>query len=408
MFYVVLVKDFDDILQSRNKGPTTAVTATSAPTALSISSKMKKTISRGNSSVTSEPVQLDNGKWACNHRCKDKTAEGTDQPPKQSKKQVTEASNKRPQSGNCEAKSKISKDNIKLERQVEVIDLTKPEPTKKKLTSGVRAEKSSSKRKDRDETPTLHHSYSRRTPSPLSDDTLDPLQLPLPVRKVKAMKYTLSDGDDFEEFESLMGDFESSPTKNNIPAEKETSQTSEHRSPTNNADFEDSRDLFGEDDAMDDDALNHVNDKSMEVMSFKNLDDTPCIYSSQKKDCEGTVPAIQRHKADLLPLQAQSLQYNVDVLPTDQGVEDDNLFLTNPPTPTKGIPDTKVSGKENLDIFKLVPSKRRISDLTATEIPLAEGNIVDIQHQKGSPRSEHPRQIDPLLLEEFGAVAEFY
>lgn len=343
------------------------------------------------------------------HRCKHLCCrEGTDQPPKQSKKQVTEASNKRPQSGNCEAKSKISKGNIKLERQVEVIDLTKPEPTKKKLTSGVRAEKSSSKQKDRDETPTLHHSYSRRTPSPLSDDTLDPLQLPLPVRKVKAMKYTLSDGDDFEEFEPLMGDFESSPTKNNIPAEKETSQTSEHRSPTNNADFEDSRDLFGEDDAMDDDALNHVNDKPMEVMSFKNLDDTPCIYSSQEKDCEGTVPAVQRHKADLLPLQAQSLQYNVDVLSTDQGVEDDNLFLTNPPPPTKGIPDTKVSGKENLDIFKLVPSKRRISDLTATEIPLAEGNIVDIKHQKGSPRSEHPRQIDPLLLEEFGAVAEFY
>lgn len=67
---VVLVKDFDDI-QSRNKGP---VTATAVPAALPISSKVKKTISRGNSSVTSEPVQLENGKWACNHRCKDKTA----------------------------------------------------------------------------------------------------------------------------------------------------------------------------------------------------------------------------------------------------------------------------------------------------------------------------------------------
>ncbi|EFE33511.1 uncharacterized protein ARB_07456 [Trichophyton benhamiae CBS 112371] len=407
MFYVVLAKDFDDILQSRNKGPTTAATATVAPTALSISSKMKKTISRGNSSVTSEPVQLDNGKWACNHRCKDKTVEGTDQPPKQSKKQVTEASNKRPQSGNCEAKSKIFKDNIKLERQVEVIDLTKPGSTKK-LTGGPRAEKSSSKRKGRGQMPTLHHSYSRRTPSPLSDDTLDPLQLPLPARKVKAMKYTLSDGDDFEEFESLMGDFESSPTKNNISTEKEISQTSEHRSPTNNADFEDSGDLFGEDDAINDNSLNRLDDKSMEVMSSKNLDDTPCINTSQEKDSEGTAPAIQRFKADLLPLQAQSLQYNVDVLPTNQGVEDDNLFLTNPPTPIKGIPDTKVSGKENLDIFKLIPSKRRMSDSAATEIPLAEDNIVDIQHQQDSPRSEHLKQIDPLLLEEFGAVAEFY
>ncbi|KAK2784145.1 Sec63 [Onygenales sp. PD_12] len=39
-----------------------------------------------------EPVQLENGKWACNHRCKDKTRhmccrDGTDKPPKASRKQ---------------------------------------------------------------------------------------------------------------------------------------------------------------------------------------------------------------------------------------------------------------------------------------------------------------------------------
>ncbi|KAF3896201.1 ATP-dependent DNA helicase [Trichophyton interdigitale] len=406
-----ILEDFDDI-QSRNKGP---VTATAVPAALPISSKVKKTISRGNSSVTSEPVQLENGKWACNHRCKDKTAckhlccrEGTDQPPKQSKKQVTEASNKKPQSGNCEAKSNISKDNIKLERQVEVIDLTKPEPNKKKLTTKAGAENSSIKHKGRVQTPTLHHSYSRRATSPLSDDTLDPLQLPLPARKGKVMKYTLSDGDDFEEFESLMGDFESSPTKNNIPIEKSISQTSEHRSPTNNADFEDSGDLFVEDDAMNDDCPNYINDKPIEVIPFKNLDDIPCTYTSQEKDHEETVPAIRQPKAELLPLPAQSLQYNVDVLPTGQSVENGHLFLANPSAPDKNIPDTTVSGKENLDIFKLIPSKRKISDLTATEIPLAEGNIFNIQHQQNSPQPEHLRQIDPLLLEEFGAVAEFY
>ncbi|EZF10173.1 hypothetical protein H112_08534 [Trichophyton rubrum D6] len=343
------------------------------------------------------------------HRCKHLCCrEGTDQPPKQSKKQVTEVYNKRPQSGNCKAKSKISKDNIKKERQVEVIDLTKPEPTKKKLTSGARAEKPSSKRKGRGQAPALHHSYSRRTSFPLSDDTLDPLQLPLPARKVRAMKYTLSDGDDFEEFESLMGDFESSSTKNNIPTEKGISQMSELRSSINNADYEDSGNFFVEDDAMNDDCLNHVNDKPIEVMPFKNLDDIPCISTSQEKGHEGTVSGIQRPKADLLPLPAQSLQYNVDVLPTDQGVEHGHLFLTNPPTPEKSIPETRVSGKENLEIFKLVPSKRKMSNLTATEIPLAEGNIFDIQHRQGSPRPEHPRQIDPLLLEEFGAVAEFY
>ncbi|KAK2802099.1 hypothetical protein FQN50_007463 [Emmonsiellopsis sp. PD_5] len=43
-------------------------------------------------SKAEEPVQLENGKWACNHRCKDKTRhmccrDGTDKPPKASRKQ---------------------------------------------------------------------------------------------------------------------------------------------------------------------------------------------------------------------------------------------------------------------------------------------------------------------------------
>ncbi|ODH47967.1 hypothetical protein GX48_05899 [Paracoccidioides brasiliensis] len=40
-----------------------------------------------------EPVRFENGNWACNHRCKDKTREGIDRPPKPNKRQDLPASN---------------------------------------------------------------------------------------------------------------------------------------------------------------------------------------------------------------------------------------------------------------------------------------------------------------------------
>ncbi|EFQ97399.1 ATP-dependent DNA helicase MER3 [Nannizzia gypsea CBS 118893] len=397
-------EDFDDIFQSKHKSP-----ATAAPAPPSITSKMKKTISRGNSSVTSEPVQLDNGKWACNHRCKDKTAEGTDHPPKQSKKQVLEASNQDPQSGNCEPKPKIPKVNTKLERQVDIIDLTKPEPTYgKKLYNRAIEGKSTSKCRGRDKTPTSHSLYSRRTSSPLSDDTLDPLQLPLPSTKAKVAKHTSSSGEDFEEFESLMGDFESSSSENDMPVEKEMSQRSGYF-PSANADFDNPGDLFVENDIMDADYFSQINDKHSGVLSPMKRSDVSYPGTSQGEGYEGiSIPTVQSPKERSPLLPARPLQCNVDLLSTSKNVGNGHSSVTNPPSPEKSMSDMTMSGKENLNIFKLVPSKRRISDSAAIEIPSVEDTGLNIPYQSDSPQPEPPKYIDPLLLEEFGAVAEFY
>jgi ATP-dependent DNA helicase HFM1/MER3 len=94
------------------------------------------------------PVQLDNGKWACNHKCKDKTAckhlccrEGVDKPPRKVAKKATSDKNaSQPVSQMSTQKDKKLQTKLQLTATkrknpnlVEELDLTQPE---KKSKSG--------------------------------------------------------------------------------------------------------------------------------------------------------------------------------------------------------------------------------------------------------------------------------
>ncbi|PGH33745.1 ATP-dependent DNA helicase HFM1/MER3 [[Emmonsia] crescens] len=84
-----------------------------------------------------EPIRLENGNWACNHRCKDKTSckhlccrDGTDRPPKQSKKHEAKTTVTSKESRGLSEwskaqgpSSKQQNKNWQQKREVEIVDL---------------------------------------------------------------------------------------------------------------------------------------------------------------------------------------------------------------------------------------------------------------------------------------------
>ena len=96
-----------------------------------------------------KPVQLANGKWACNHRCKDKTSckhlcckEGTDNPPKKKtstakrvpsgEEDVQQVQDKTDRKGkNTQTKLQLLKLKRKVSASIEELDLTQQEKRKK-------------------------------------------------------------------------------------------------------------------------------------------------------------------------------------------------------------------------------------------------------------------------------------
>ncbi|KAM5438660.1 ATP-dependent DNA helicase MER3 [Microsporum canis] len=412
-------EDFDGIPESRTNDPVTI-----GSIQRSISAKVKKTISRGNSSVASEPVQLDNGKWACYHRCKDKTTEGTDRPPKLNKKQLTEISSQKTQPGHAsQPHSRIAKDNIKLERHVEIIDLTKPESTKAKgILHKEETRNPSSKRRGRNATPTPHNSCKRRTCSPLSDDTVDPLQLPFPARKTSTTNHNLLTVDGFGDFESLMGDFESFSSEDDFSAEKRRSQGSTCATTTNDMIFEELGDLYVEEDTMSSNGidynsyLNHNHTKRRmtpsDIIPSEKLGNKPCISSFQGNSHEEIPESIpQNIKRKLLSLPANLSRCDTDI--SSVGHREENCFSSTAESSVteKRIFDHRTSsGKGNQDVFLWTPSKRRKSDPAITQASmLKETTTYNFQRKPNNPRAKNTEEkIDPLLLQEFGAVAEFY
>jgi ATP-dependent DNA helicase HFM1/MER3 len=140
--------EFDDIDNFANTANTTARNI-----ALNHKSNKEKARARATNTATDDdheqgPVQLDNGKWACNHKCKDKTAckhlccrEGVDKPPRKVAKKATNDKNtSQPASQMSAQKDKKLQTKLQLTATkrknpnlVEELDLTQPE---KKSKSG--------------------------------------------------------------------------------------------------------------------------------------------------------------------------------------------------------------------------------------------------------------------------------
>jgi ATP-dependent DNA helicase HFM1/MER3 len=140
--------EFDDIDNFANTANTAARNS-----ALNHASNNEKAGARTTNTATDDdreqgPVQLDNGKWACNHKCKDKTAckhlccrEGVDKPPRKVAKKATNdknASQPAPQMSaqkdkKLQTKLQLTATKRKNANVVEELDLTQPE---KKIKSG--------------------------------------------------------------------------------------------------------------------------------------------------------------------------------------------------------------------------------------------------------------------------------
>ncbi|KAM5499582.1 ATP-dependent DNA helicase MER3 [Microsporum canis] len=319
--------------------------------------------------------------------------------------------------------SRIAKDNIKLERHVEIIDLTKPESTKAKgILHKEETRNPSSKRRGRNATPTPHNSCKRRTCSPLSDDTVDPLQLPFPARKTSTTNHNLLTVDGFGDFESLMGDFESFSSEDDFSAEKRRSQGSTCATTTNDMIFEELGDLYVEEDTMSSNGidynsyLNHNHTKRRmtpsDIIPSEKLGNKPCISSFQGNSHEEIPESIpQNIKRKLLSLPANLSRCDTDI--SSVGHREENCFSSTAESSVteKRIFDHRTSsGKGNQDVFLWTPSKRRKSDPAITQASmLKETTTYNFQRKPNNPRAKNTEEkIDPLLLQEFGAVAEFY
>jgi ATP-dependent DNA helicase HFM1/MER3 len=140
--------EFDDIDNFANNANTAGRNS-----ALNNKSNKEKARTRTTNTATDDdhdqgPVQLDNGKWACNHKCKDKTAckhlccrEGVDKPPRKVAKKATNDKNaSQPASQMSAQKDKKLQTKLQLTATkrknpnlIEELDLTQPE---KKSKSG--------------------------------------------------------------------------------------------------------------------------------------------------------------------------------------------------------------------------------------------------------------------------------
>jgi ATP-dependent DNA helicase HFM1/MER3 len=126
--------------------------------------------------IDREPVQLANGKWACNHPCKDKNAckhlcckEGMDKPPKKpaiTKRPALNEDNLQPEQIVSSQKTKVTQSKLqlttskrKISSAIEELDLTREEKKKKKKTDPSNYEP-----KDCRELHQLHNNIHRETP----------------------------------------------------------------------------------------------------------------------------------------------------------------------------------------------------------------------------------------------------
>ncbi|KAL4932118.1 putative DEAD/DEAH box DNA helicase (Mer3) [Aspergillus undulatus] len=78
------------------------------------------TVTKGNDAASAEPERLDNGRWACNHKCKDKTSckhfccrEGLDNPPKVAKRKPEAGSREETGSNQLKLSANITKPSSK-------------------------------------------------------------------------------------------------------------------------------------------------------------------------------------------------------------------------------------------------------------------------------------------------------
>ncbi|KAK2865060.1 hypothetical protein FQN49_003950 [Arthroderma sp. PD_2] len=436
-----LPEDFDDIPDDRTNDFVTA-----GSIQRSIPAKVKKTISRGNSSVTSETVQLDNGKWACNHRCKDKSAckhlccrEGTDHPPKPNKrqetKQITETSSRSNHLGQFASKptSKTPKGDVKVERHVEVIDLTESGANRGKEVTQKEKRYNSYNRRSVGAVATISHNpSSRRSQSPLSDDTVDPLQLSFSTSKAKTIKPNLLAKKELEELESLMGVDGSLSSDDNMPTEREKSQLPACGSKTDDAIFENIGDLYGEEDYMNtnfgdetdiylqdeltdyDNYIEHCNttgqNKPIDTLSPQRSENNPIHYPSQKtRHKDNVLSTAQTPTRKCLASLDNLSRSDPDVSLVGQGRGDQSSTTMTPPLVGKRrIEYIIADGKENKDIFTTTPFKRGKIDAKAGQLFPIEGSTPNLERQTGGPQANNLEGIDPLILEEFGDIAEFY
>jgi ATP-dependent DNA helicase HFM1/MER3 len=165
--------EFDDIDNFANIANTAARNS-----ALNHKSSKEKGRARITNTATDDdheqrPVQLDNGKWACNHKCKDKTAckhlccrEGVDKPPRKVAKKATNDKNaSQPASQMSAQKDKKLQTKLQLtvakrknSNLVEELDLTQPE---KKNKSGSATNSPEYRRLEH-----LHQSIQSNKPTP--------------------------------------------------------------------------------------------------------------------------------------------------------------------------------------------------------------------------------------------------
>ncbi|KAK2737647.1 Sec63 [Myotisia sp. PD_48] len=144
-----------------------------------IQPKTQKVVSRGSTSVNTEPIPLENGKWACNHRCKDKTTDGVDRPPKPAKKQ---AAGNNPSDPKKQRQGTIStiRDAIykpPIQSKIEFIDLTEDTPDyteifKNEISKTCKSNKKAKSMVMRTQNPATKVSNGNK-------GTIDPLQLSL-------------------------------------------------------------------------------------------------------------------------------------------------------------------------------------------------------------------------------------
>ncbi|PGH04665.1 ATP-dependent DNA helicase HFM1/MER3 [Blastomyces parvus] len=128
-----------------------------------------KDIKEVHASKAIEPVRLENGNWACNHRCKDKTSckhfccrDGTDRPPKTSRKQqptsngptktatTSKASRDISEWTKCQGPSKQQNRKYEQKGDVEIVDLCDDSDMERRLdtvTTTARSKKDTSARK---------------------------------------------------------------------------------------------------------------------------------------------------------------------------------------------------------------------------------------------------------------------
>ena len=138
--------DFDDIDNFANviRDPTQDNTFNNKPS--KGKDRARPVDTAADDSDEQRPVQLDNGKWACNHKCKDKTAckhiccrVGIDKPPKKPAKKATHDKNasqpasqmSNPKDKKLQTKLQLTATKRKNPQAVEELDLTQPEKKSK-------------------------------------------------------------------------------------------------------------------------------------------------------------------------------------------------------------------------------------------------------------------------------------